>query len=154
MKFVCDDNLGRLARWLRTLGFDTVFRAEFCDTDVLTVALNDGRTILTRDTRLADKALARDLILLSSSDPLEQLKDVLHRQALIIQADSVFTRCPCCNTPVATVSKEEAASRIPPYVYRTKDRFTCCTSCGRIYWRGTHVERMIEYLRAAGITIG
>jgi uncharacterized protein with PIN domain len=154
MKFVCDDNLGRLARWLRTLGFDTVFHQDFSDTAVLTCALNEQRTILTRDTRLAGKALARELVLLSSSDPLEQLQEVIRQRRIVMRMSDVFTRCPCCNLPVEKIDKHDYAAAIPAYVYQTINHFTRCTACARIFWRGTHVQRMIDYLRTAGITIG
>lgn len=154
MKFVCDDNLGRLARWLRTLGFDTVFHRNFSDSEVLTNALDEQRIIVTRDTRLAGRALAWELVLLSSSDPLEQLCELLKQRSIVIRTSDVFTRCPCCNIRLETIDKQAYAAEIPPYVYRTQSRFTRCTACARIFWRGTHVERMIEYLRTAGITIG
>ncbi len=153
MKFVCDDNLGRLARWLRTLGFDTVFRADFSDNEVFAVALNEQRAIITRDSSLAGKTLARDLVLLSSTDPLEQLTEVLQKYDLVPHREHMFTICPCCNKHVEPISKEEFVDFIPPYVFHTIDRFTRCTVCARIFWRGTHVERMIDRLQAAGIIV-
>jgi len=153
MKFVCDDNLGRLARWLRTLGFDTVFDSEITDDQVLTVALSEKRTIITRDHRLAEKILARKLVLLSSGDALGQLKNVLQRCAVTVEAGRLFSICPLCNIKVESINKEEFAAGIPPYVCRTQDRFTRCPGCERIFWRGTHVERIKEHLAAAGIVI-
>jgi uncharacterized protein with PIN domain len=153
MKFVCDDNLGRLARWLRTLGFDTVFDSEITDDQVLTVALSEQRKIITRDHRLAENTLARQLVLLSSGNPLEQLKNVLQRCAVAVEASRLFSICPLCNIKVESINKEEFAAGIPPYVYRTQDRFTRCPGCERIFWRGTHVERIKEHLAAAGIVI-
>lgn len=153
MKFVCDDNLGRLARWLRTLGFDTVFDSESTDDRVLASALAEQRTIITRDHRLAAKTLARDLVLLSSTDPLKQLTEVLQLSAAHVERSRLFSICPMCNVEVEIIRKEEFAADIPPYVYRTRDRFTRCPTCGRIFWRGTHVERMKKHLAAAGIVV-
>ncbi len=135
------------------MGFDTVFDSEITDNQVLTVALSEQRTIITRDHRLAEKTLARKLVLLSSGDPLEQLKNVLQRCAVTVEASQLFSICPLCNIKVENINKEEFAARIPPYVYRTQDRFTRCPGCERIFWRGTHVERIKEHLAAAGIVI-
>jgi len=153
MKFVCDDNLGRLARWLRTLGFDTIFDRAITDDQVLSAALAESRTIVTRDHRLAEKTLARQAVLLAATDPLEQVVELIRAAGLQIDPARIFTRCPMCNNPVERVEKEDYTSEIPPYVYRTKDRFTRCSACGRIYWCGTHVDRMKEKLADAGIKI-
>ena len=153
MKFVCDDNLGRLARWLRTLGLDTVFDRAITDDQILSAALADDRVIITRDHRLAEKILARRVILLFSTKPLAQLQDVLEKTGLRLEAERLFTICPQCNVTLEEIKKEDFAAQIPPYVYRTKERFTRCRSCGRIFWRGTHVERMKQELAAAGISI-
>lgn len=153
MKFVCDDNLGRLARWLRTLGFDTIFDRAITDDRILTVALAEERTIVTRDHRLAEKTLARRVILLETTDPLAQLVEVIRAADLQINSVFIFTRCPICNAVVEPIEKENYASDIPPYVYRTKDRFTRCAACGRIFWSGTHVDRMKEKLAGAGIEL-
>ena len=153
MKFVCDDNLGRLARWLRTVGFDTVFNAESTDNQVLTAALSDRRIIITRDHKLAKKTLARDLILLSTTDSLEQLREVLQKCAITLELGRFFSLCPLCNVTVEYINKEDFSTSIPPYVFRTKNRFTRCPRCARIFWSGTHVERMKERLAAAGIVV-
>ncbi len=153
MKFVCDDNLGRLARWLRTLGFDTVFDSTITDARVLSIALADQRTIVTRDHRLAEKTLARQVVLLSSTNPLEQLGELIKKVDLALDSARLFSICPLCNKAVEEIKKEEFAAQIPPYVYRTKERFTRCPACGRIFWRGTHVEQMKQRLTAAGLPV-
>jgi len=153
MKFVCDDNLGRLARWLRTLGFNTVFDQTITDTQVISAALTENRIIITRDHQLAEKTLARQVILLQSTNPLEQLKILIETTGLVLDAARLFSICPLCNVAVEKIDKEEFVEQIPPYVYRTKDRFNRCPACGRIFWSGTHVDRMKEKLATAGISI-
>ena len=153
MKFVCDDNLGRLARWLRTLGFDTVFERTMTDDRLLAVALAEERTIVTRDRKLAEKTLARRVILLDSTEPLAQMVEVVRQAELQPNPAAFFLRCPICNVPVDTVRKEDFADQIPPYVYRTRDSFHRCPSCARIFWYGTHIQRMREKLAAAGFRI-
>lgn len=153
MKFVCDDNLGRLARWLRTLGFDTVFSQTITDSQVISAALTEDRIIITRDHQLAEKTLARQVILLQSTNPLEQLKILIETTGLVPDAARLFSICPLCNVAVEKIDKKKFVAQIPPYVYRTKDRFNRCPACGRIFWSGTHVDRMKEKLAAAGISI-
>jgi uncharacterized protein with PIN domain len=152
-KFACDDHCGRLARWLRVLGFDCAHDQEINDADLLKLALDENRTILTRDSYLAANALARRVILLSSSDPLMQLVEVIGEANLSVREDRLFTRCSTCNTPTASVAKETIADRLPPYVRRTRDVFRLCPVCNRIYWRATHVAHMLGRLREAGITL-
>lgn len=151
MKFICDDNLGRLARWLRTLGFDTVFERTMTDDRLLAVALAEERTIVTRDRKLAEKTLARRVALLSATDPLAQVSELLGMMGLRISPEALFSICPRCNLPVESIRKEDYAPKIPPYVYQTKDRFTHCRGCARTFWSGTHVQRMKEELIAAGL---
>ncbi len=153
MKFVCDDNLGRLARWLRTLGFDTVWEVDITDRQVLTAALDEDRAILTRDHALAKQALARKCLSIRSDQPLRQLSEVIEAFGLSLEEQALFTRCPICNQPVHAIEKEAYVAEIPPYVYRTQKRFSRCDSCGRIFWEGTHVQHMKERLAKIGITL-
>ncbi len=153
MKFVCDDNLGRLARWLRALGYDTAFRSDISDREVLTLALDDHRAILTRDHALAEQALARKYLIIRSNKPLRQLWEVIETFALNPRQDALFTRCAMCNEPVKSIEKGDFADEIPPYVFRTQERFFRCASCGRIFWEGTHVQHMKAQLAEIGITL-
>jgi uncharacterized protein with PIN domain len=151
LRFICDDHCGRLARWLRTLGFDCAHDQGGTDAAVLALALSEERIILTRDHRLAGQALARRVILLSSPDPLDQVRQALEVAGAAIDPGSLFTRCAVCNRPTAAATLETVAERIPPYVRRTQTAFRVCSGCGRIYWRGTHVQRMLARLEAAGL---
>jgi len=150
-KFACDDHCGRLARWLRTLGFDCAHDQSITDARLLAIALEEERIILTRDRRLVDRALARRTVLLESADPLAQLVQVLHVSGAPVDTNLLFTRCSVCNQPTEPTALAAVVDRVPPYVQKMHTAFRLCPTCGRVFWRGTHVQRMLERLQAAGI---
>jgi uncharacterized protein len=152
-RFICDDHCGRLARWLRFVGFDCLHDQKETDAQLLLKAADDNRVILTRDRHLAGKTLARQAILLSSSDPLIQLREVLESSSLTLADGRLLTRCTVCNAPTDIVDITAIWDRIPPYVQRTQTEFRLCGSCNRIYWKGTHVTRMLERLREVGLAL-
>jgi len=152
-KFICDDHCGRLARWLRFVGYDCLHDQHELDSHLLRKAADENRVILTRDGRLVAKILARRAILLESYDPLAQLLQVLQSFSLIVERDRMFTRCTVCNQVTEAVDASAVWTSLPPHIQRTKSEFRLCLSCGRIYWSGTHVERMLEKLRAARLIV-
>jgi len=149
--FLCDDHCGRLARWLRFLGFDCAHRQDFDDATVLRQALDEGRMILTRDHALAGRAMARSVVLLESSHPLEQVNQVLRAFDLKVSDAQIGTVCTVCNVLTEEVETDAIEERLPPYVRATQQVFRECTMCHRLYWRATHVMRMLARLREAGI---
>jgi len=148
MKFICDDNLGKLAKWLRTLGYDTLFFDPIADGGLVSRALKDNRVVLSRDTHLSrfKLKLGERLLLIQSSKPLEQLKQVVKHLNLKPDKDLLFSRCLVCNQPLEKVSKEDVKERLYPYVYQTQDDFVRCSGCDKIYWSATHVQRMAKTL--------
>jgi uncharacterized protein with PIN domain len=154
MKFICDDNLGKLAKWLRILGYDTLFFDSIEDGDLVARALREDRLVLSRDTQLSrfKLKLGEMLILIKTDKPLEQLKQVLEQLKLKPSKKLLFSRCLLCNEPLEDVKKEEIKDKLYPYVYRTHNQFSHCPKCDRIYWPATHVERMRERLSKADIT--
>ena len=150
-KFACDDHCGRLARWLRVLSCDCTHNQNIRDADLLRLALDEDRIILTRDSRLAAHTLARQVILLQSADPLAQVIEVIRSAGLTVDPDNLFARCSRCNVVTEPTTPEAVAERLPPYVRHTQTVFRICPSCDRIYWRATHVEHMLQRLRSAGI---
>jgi uncharacterized protein with PIN domain len=153
MKFICDDNLGRLAKWLRTLGYDTLFLDPIEDGEMVARALKDDRVVLSRDTQLArfKFKLGERLVLIQSDKPLEQVKQVLKHLHLKPDKTLSFSRCLVCNELLEKAEKEEIKERLYPYVYQTQDHFVRCPQCDRIYWPATHVNRMREKLSEIGI---
>ena len=147
MKFICDDNLGKLAKWLRTLGYDTLFYSTMSDQQLIKKALDQGRTILTLDNNLIQMKAVQNYLLIKSDQPLEQLKEVVSHFKLKKDEESFFTRCLVCNTPLEEIEKEKIKDRLYPYVYKTQEHFVYCSTCDKIYWSATHMDHMKEKLR-------
>lgn len=147
MKFICDDMLGKLARWLKVLGFDTYFEIDIPDNKLLKIALLEERIILTRDSKIPKIRNSKNLVWIHSSDPLEQLKEVVQKLKLQIEPERFFTRCLECNGVLEKIEKEKVKDKVWPYVYKTQEDFVICPKCQRVYWEGTHVGRMKKKLR-------
>jgi uncharacterized protein with PIN domain len=143
--------LGSLARWLRILGYDVTYDSNLDDADLVERAVREKRIILTRDRRLVERKQARNHLLVDSERLDEQIHQVLGDCGEKVEPDRLFGRCVRCNQPLSELSPEEAADRVPPYVARTQNRFHHCFGCNRVYWRATHVERMLSRLEALGL---
>ncbi len=148
-RFLCDSTVGRLANYMRMIGYDTAFIDSHIASKILDVALDEGRTILTRNSGLTDMKLARDVILLTEDDPWEQLRQVISIRQLSVDRTRVLTRCLIDNGVLVPISREDVKEKVWPYVYATQKKFTICPSCGRVYWPATHVEAMLEKLKQA-----
>lgn len=149
MKFIVDSNVGRLARWLRIAGFDTVFASDIDDNRLVRVALDEGRVLLTRDTQIMKRRLVTSgrlkTILIETDDVTAQLRQVLTTLNLASEVRP-FSLCIECNEPLELKKREEVEGLVPPYVFQTQTQYMQCASCRRIYWRGTHWERMCSEL--------
>lgn len=148
-KFIVDNNVGRLAGWLRALGYDTLFINPVDDGELVEIARREGRIILTKDQGIMRRRLITSgdvaAILVQGDDWREQLAQVVRE--LDLERDPSFTRCMECNTTLQPRTPEEARAHVPPYVYRTQQAFLTCPTCGRYYWQGTHAHRMRQMLR-------
>lgn len=143
--------LGALARWLRVLDLDVVYDPALDDPELVDKAVAEGRTILTRDRRLTERRLARNHLLIRSDDVDEQVRQVLTELGLRPDPARFLGRCLRCNAPLESVDAETARARVPPWVARTYAEFRACPVCRRVYWRGTHVERMAKRMERMGI---
>ena len=146
-KFIADINVGKLARWLRIMGYDTLIFKGQDDADMLTVAIAENRVILTRDSGIMKrKSVARGqikAILIKSDNVHEQFGQVLETLKPFFPP-RLFMLCVECNEPLMEKRKEEVRKRVPPYVYETQNEYMQCPACGRIYWKGTHWQAMTE----------
>lgn len=147
-RFLCDAMVGRLARWLRAIGCDAAFAGDVEDAALVRRAVDEGRAIVTRDRRLSVEWRIPDVLVLESEDPLEGVRRVVERFGLAWPRE-LFTRCLECNVPLRPAGADEVADRVPTHVRRTRDRFRRCPSCGRVYWEGSHTERMRRRLADA-----
>jgi len=148
-RFAVDKMLGRLATWLRLIGQDAIYGSQLAGRSLIRQARSEGRTILTRDRRVARAGSDLCVLVVASDDFREQLQQVV----LACHVDpfaALFTRCVECNTPVLAVLKAEVADHVPPYVFSTQHHFARCPRCHRIYWPGTHNARVREELRTMG----
>jgi hypothetical protein len=145
-RFLVDAMLGRLARWLRILGYDAAYDpAE--DDELLARARQEGRILLTRDTRLVRRRRIPPHLFIESDHVLEQVRQVLSALGLPRTAGPV-RRCLRCNVLIEPCDKDEVAGRVPEFVWSQHQAFWRCPACERIYWPGTHHQRMEEALRA------
>ena len=150
-KFIADCMLGKLARWLRILGYDAAYERRISDDDLLARARSEGRILLTRDTRLVQRRRMPPHLLVASQEPADQIRQAMEAFHLKVDRSAILSRCLICNEPTAKVSRDEVHDLVPPYVFRTQRRFARCGSCGRIYWRATHVTGILGRLdEAAG----
>ena len=148
-KFIVDSNVGKLAKLLRIMGYDTVFFNSENDSHMIATALAEGRVILTRDTQIMKRRVVTSgrlkAILIESDEPERQMRQVINALSLDCQFKP-FTICLECNQPLVERSKEQAKDRVPPYVFRTQNQYMECPTCHRIYWRGTHWQAMTRKL--------
>lgn len=143
VRLLADGMLGRLARWLRLLGYDTAYENHADDLELARRARAEGRILLTRDRALAARKGLRAL-LIESEDVQEQVRQVV--EMLGPPPNPALSRCSVCNTPLEPAAPHQVADRVPPYVLQTQERFGVCPKCGRVYWAGTHLEHMRRYL--------
>jgi hypothetical protein len=143
--FIVDSNAGKLARWLRMMGYDTLFFNDIEDGHLVDMAMKEGRVVVTRDTQIAKRRAAANgslkVILSRYDDPKQQLLQVMKELHLDCR-QMQFTRCLECNRRLVPRSKEEVKDLVPPYVFRTQTQYMQCPSCSRIFWQGTHWQRM------------
>jgi uncharacterized protein with PIN domain len=140
-RFIADAMLGRLARWLRLLGFDCAFEPEIEDETLVRRAVSEGRIVLTRDRALAEDWRISGIHRIEAEKLREQLAEVLRGFALAPEV-RLLSRCSRCNVPLAPAAHEEVAARVPPRVLEHHDTFSACPRCGRVYWQGTHSARI------------
>ncbi len=143
--FAADMMLGRLARWLRILGVDVLYRNPVDDGELIRLCRRDNRILLTRDTRLVLRRGVGEHLLLRENDPMAQLAAVI--RIYPPAADRVLTRCIRCNTLLTACKKTEVRDEVPEYIYHGVSDFARCRQCDRVYWEGSHCRRMIETCR-------
>jgi uncharacterized protein len=150
LRFLADSNVGRLARWLRAYGYDAAYAPHVDDRQLIARALAEGRVVLTRDADLMKRRVVAHgtvrAVLLRSDRVGDQLRQVV--ADLGLGGGRALTRCLECNVELEGRLKSEVSDRLPPYVRATQTRFSECPRCGRVYWPGTHWQRMRERLGA------
>jgi len=146
-RFIADCHLGKLAKYLRFMGCDTLFFNTIGDDELVRMAREEERTVLTRDYALSRRENA-PVFYLRPTDAAEQLGVLADAFALTV-GDDRARRCLLCNAPLETVGKETLTTELPEAVKRRFDFFQRCPACGRVYWHGDHYRRMRGFLEAA-----
>jgi uncharacterized protein with PIN domain len=141
MKFIVDCMLGKLAKWLKILGFDALYSSKIDDDELLIIAGREGRILLTKDTRLIQKAKKIKTLFLKSEEWPEQVKEVLQHFDLW-KSVAPHTRCIECNVALKDLSKKNAKNLVSSFVFERADSFALCPCCGRVFWRGSHFKDM------------
>jgi len=144
-RFILDVHLGKLAKYLRLCGFDTLYRNDFSDREIIGLSLLHHRIIITHDRELLKNSKVTHGYWIRSSDPESQIQEVFDRFDLKSSANP-FSRCMECNGILKRVEKDEIAGRLLPKTKSYFDKFMMCQSCSRIYWEGSHFERMKRFL--------
>ena len=141
MKFIADCMLGKLAKWLKILGFDTLFFSRIGDDELLSIAQKENRVLLTRDTGLLERAHGHTTLFINSEEYTTQVRQVLDRFCLRDEV-SPYSRCIECNLTLKNISRSKAKNLVTPFVYESNQAFSLCPRCGRLFWRGTHHKDM------------
>lgn len=140
MRFIADVMLGRLARWLRLLGYDTIYHHDASDDELFFIAHQERRILLTRDRNLAQRMNPAYCLLITQQDVREQIKQVVHHYRLNIE-DYLFSRCTLCNQLVTAVPKAMAKGQVPDFIYQITGIFYYCDQCKKFYWAGSHIQQ-------------
>ncbi len=144
-KFIADVHLGSLARYLRMLGFDVLYKTDYSNEDLIQNSLNENRAILTKDRELLKNNRITHGYWIRNDSLEEQVKEVIERFDLKDNI-SEFLRCLECNSVLIPVEKDKIADKLPPKVREWQKDFRYCEQCDKIYWKGTHYQKMLKFI--------
>ena len=151
-KFVADVHLGRLTRYLRMMGLDVLYKNDFNDDEIVLISLKERRAILTKDRGILKRNEVTHGYWVRSINVEEQAKEVLKRFDLQKEIKE-FSRCIECNELLNPIKKETIIEQLPPKVAKFHNEFFQCTACNKIYWKGTHYQRMLTFIKRLGMEV-
>ena len=140
--------LGTLAKWLRIIGYDTLFNAQWDENDLVKIMESEDRLVLTRNYSLAEK-LPAELCLFVTSQKLKVQFAQVVRQFNLDTVHNLFSICTVCNSKVVQIAKEKVAHLVPPYIFENHELFLQCPDCGRVYWQGSHYNNVRQWIKEA-----
>ena len=144
-RFICDEQLGKLAKWLRLEGFDALYECPIDDKKLIFLAQSEQRILLTRDRHLSAKTLWNNIVLIDKTNYADQLREL--KQKVKLTKPKPFTRCLDCNLLTVTAAKASVEGRVPKQVYETYQEFYTCLGCRKVFWQGSHVVASRARLR-------
>ncbi len=146
VKFIADVHLKKLAKYLRFLGFNTLYLNSFSDKDIVKISNKENRIILTCDIELLNRRKVNHGYLVKSRNKYKQIEEVIHRFQLK-NSFNIFSRCLECNSKLIKVSKNIIKDEVDEYIYLNFEIFKKCENCNKIYWKGSHFENMISTIK-------
>ncbi len=143
IRFICDVMLGKLAKWLRIMGYDTLYFRAIDDSELIRIAKQEQRIILTRDIALAHDKKVGKAVLLYSNDIQGQLKEfLLFFKINFKEMPEALPRCVNCNGELVIIDKQSILNDAPEYVFLSKNSFLRCYNCGKVFWQGSHMKKI------------
>jgi hypothetical protein len=146
MRFVCDSTVGKLARILRMAGFDTAYVERDDLARVIALSLEEGRKIISRNSKYGGLRLASDCLCLKVDEPYEQFRQMVSVLGLAIEEEGFLSRCLNCSELLVEVDKEQVRDRLYDFVYCTQERIWRCHCCDRLFWHATHAGAITSRL--------
>ncbi|MCS7180970.1 MAG: Mut7-C RNAse domain-containing protein [bacterium] len=146
VKFITDGMCGGLARWLRLIGYDTLYLNTSRKIEIIRIAEKENRIVLTKDKKLAEN-YPEIVFYIEGENTYTQFEEVIKKFNLEIKEKNLFKRCSICNTELERIEKEKVKNFVPEYVYIKKEEFAICKKCNKIYWEGDHCKYIRERLR-------
>jgi uncharacterized protein with PIN domain len=146
--FLADVMVGRLARWLRVLGYDTLYTRKGIDSPLVVRAYKEDRIILTRCSKIYKKIGPERAVFIHFDNFRNQVSEVIDALNLKFDSNIFLSRCLECNLLLIPLPREEAQTKVPPYVFQTIEEFKTCPQCSKIFWSGTHIEEMRKLITA------
>ena len=150
MKFIVDCMLGKLVKGLRMLGYDTIYYRGADSHPLIRSARQEARVILTRNTKLIPKSSEDRILHIREDNPSLQLRELIQKGHISLDEGNLFSRCLLCNALLNGIPREEAAGKVPDFIFFHQKEFFRCPQCRRIYWQGSHqgnMQRKVEELR-------
>ncbi len=152
MNFIADRMLGKLAKELRMLGYDTIYYPGEDVYRLIKLAREEGRVILTRNSKLLPKTPEDHIIQITEDRPALQIRELLQRGCISLREENFFSRCLLCNVLLDDIPREEAEGKVPDFIFYQQKHFSRCPRCLRIYWQGSHQENMKRRIDKLRIT--
>ncbi len=137
-RFIADAMLGSLARWLRITGFDTLYFRVIRDSELVRIAKQEGRILLSKDNALCRSKKSGECLLIQSDKTVEQLKEVMKACHIVPDQIQAFKRCTLCNGNLFSAQRNAISAVVPDYVLQHMSAFVKCEECGKVYWEGSH----------------
>jgi len=144
MNFVADRMLGKLAKQLRMLGYDTIYYRGEDAYRLIRLAREEGRVIVTRNTKLLPRTPEDRIVRITEDSPSFQMRELIQKGYISLSEDVLLSRCLLCNVPLDDIPREEAEGKVPDFIFYQQKEFYRCPQCLRIYWQGSHHENMLR----------